>query len=58
MKIIAENINAVLVVAGFVSFGGGVAAQFGSAIAAIVGGVVVMALGSWPYVIRTLRRPR
>jgi len=46
---VAGNINAVLVLGGFVALEWGVAAQWSGAIAAIVGGVVLMAAGSWPY---------
>lgn len=46
---IARNVNAVLVLGGFVAVLWGVAAQWSGAIAAIVGGVVLMVAGSWPY---------
>ena len=52
----AGNVNAVLVLGGFVALEWGVAAQWSGAIAAIVGGVVLMVAGSWPY-LRPQRKP-
>lgn len=46
---VASNVNAVLVLGGFVALEWGVAAQWSGAVAGIVGGVVLMAAGSWPY---------
>jgi len=46
---VASNINAVLVLGGFVALEWGMAVQWSGAIAAIVGGGVLMVAGSWPY---------
>lgn len=46
---VAGNINAVLVLGGFIALEWGVAAQWSVPVSAIVGGVVLMAAGSWPY---------
>lgn len=45
----ARNINAVLVFGGFVAVVWGVAAQWSTPVASIVGGAVLMATGFWPY---------
>ncbi len=45
----ARNINAVLVLAGFVAVLWGVAAQWSAPVASIVGGAVLMGTGFWPY---------
>ena len=53
---LAANVNALLVLGGFVALEGGIAAAWSGALAAIVGGVVVMGVGSWPYLVRTWRK--
>lgn len=47
---VAGNINAVLALGGFVSVEWGILAQWSTPLAAIVGGVVLMSAGVWPYV--------
>lgn len=49
LREVAGNANAVLVLGGFVALEWGTAVQWSGAIAAIVGGAVLMAAGSWPY---------
>ena len=56
MKLLAENVNALLVLAGFVALESGIAVQWSGAVAAMTGGLIVMAGGSWPYLVRTLRK--
>lgn len=46
---VAGNVNAVLVLGGFAALEWGVSQQWSDAVASIVGGVVLMAAGSWPY---------
>lgn len=55
MKVLAQNVNALLVLAGFVALEIGVAALSGAA-AWIAGGVILMAAGGWPYIVQTLRK--
>jgi uncharacterized membrane protein len=50
-----ENLNAGIVLVGFVALEAGIA-QWSGALAAVIGGGLLMALGSWPYLIVTLRR--
>lgn len=45
----ASNVNAVLVLGGFVAVVWGVAAEWSWPVASIVGGVVLMVTGFWPY---------
>lgn len=47
---IAQNVNLLLVVGGFVSLEIGLALGWSGPVAAIVGGVLVMAAGVSPYV--------
>lgn len=56
MTLLSQNLNAVLVLAGFVALEAGIAAQWSGAVASIIGGAVVMLVGSWPYV-RPMRKP-
>ena len=51
-----ENVNLVLVLVGFAALEAGVAMQWSRPIAAMVGGLVLMAGGAWPYLVRTLRK--
>lgn len=51
-----RNLNAVLVLTGFVCLEAGIAVQWSGPVAAIVAGAVLMSIGSWPYVVRTLRK--
>lgn len=55
--ILAANINALLALIGFVAVVTGVGLQFSWPIASIVAGVVLMGLGSWPYVVLPKRKP-
>lgn len=50
MLLLAQNVNAVLVLVGFVAMETGIARQWSWPVAAIVGGGLLMAAGSWPYV--------
>lgn len=56
MRLLLENLNAVIVLAGFVALEVGIAWQWSSAVAAIIGGGLVMLVGSLPYV-RLMRKP-
>jgi len=44
-----QNVNLVLVLAGFVALEVGIVAQWSVAIAAMVGGSLLMVAGLWPY---------
>lgn len=45
-----------LVLLGFVSLEVGIAVQWSASLAAIVGGLVLMLMGSWPYLSLTRRK--
>lgn len=47
---VASNINAVLALSGFLAVEWGISAQWSTPLAAIVGGVLLMTAGVWPYV--------
>lgn len=51
-----RNLNALLVLIGFVSLEAGIAAHWSGSVAAIVAGVLLMLIGSWPYLVKTLRK--
>lgn len=51
-----RNLNALLVLIGFVSLEVGIAVQWSGSVAAIVAGVLLMLLGSWPYLVKTVRK--
>jgi hypothetical protein len=51
---LGRNVNTVLVLGGFVALESGIARHWSGAIAAIVGGAILMVAGSWPYVTRSL----
>lgn len=55
-RALAQNGNAVVAGAGFVSLEVGVAALWSGAVAAIVAGVLLIGVGTWPYVVLSLRR--
>lgn len=55
-KLLHENLNALVVFVGFVALEGGVAAYWSAALAAMVGGAVLMLLGAWPYLRRVKRK--
>lgn len=50
-----QNVNTAIVLVGFASLLTGIASLWSAAVAAIVGGTVLMAAGSWPYLVRTWR---
>jgi hypothetical protein len=50
LRLVAQNVNLLLVVGGFVSLESGLAVGWSGSVAAVVGGVLVMAAGAWPYV--------
>lgn len=52
-RLLARNLNALLVLVGFVALETGVTRHWSGPIAAIVGGALLMAAGCWPYVTRS-----
>lgn len=54
--VVLENVNALIVLAGFVALEAGLAARTSPAVAAIVGGGVLMVGGSWRYLAGSLRK--
>ena len=51
------NINTATFAVGFAAFCSGIAGWLGGAIAAVVGGGILMLIAAWPY-IRAQRAPR
>lgn len=49
LRLLLENVNAMIVLAGFVAFEWGIALHWSGAIAAMIGGAILMAVGTWPY---------
>ena len=56
MTLLAENVNLLLVLAGFACLELGIARQWSGAVASIVGGGLLMLLGGWPYLARPFRK--
>ena len=53
---LARNVNALIVLVGFVMLECGVAVQWSRSVASIVGGCLLLAVGSWPYLMASMTR--
>jgi hypothetical protein len=53
--VLIENVNAVVLAIGFLALEVGIAAQWSPALAGVVGGVFLIACGSWPYVLKSFQ---
>lgn len=54
MKALMDNLNAIVVAVGLLALLSGIALHWSGPVASIVGGVVLILGGCWPYLARTV----